>query len=94
MINTRIDGLSYKEIASKLAMNELAVKGDLNKARQNLNKNRLLTNTFNNMTSFCLLLLGALASFIISRMCKSASLYVFLVCVLLLGFVVGTGVKR
>lgn len=46
------------------------------------------------MTSFCLLLLGALASFIISRMCKSASLYVFLVCVLLLGFVVGTGVKK
>lgn len=46
------------------------------------------------MTSFCLLLLGAIASFIISRMSKSASLYVFLVCVLLLGFVVGTGVKK
>lgn len=36
LINARIDGLSYKEIASKLAMNELAVKGDLNKARQKL----------------------------------------------------------
>lgn len=46
------------------------------------------------MTSFCLLLLGAIASFIISRMCKSAELYVFLICVLLLGFVVGTGVKK
>ena len=28
LINARIDGMSYKEIASKLAMNELAVKGD------------------------------------------------------------------
>jgi DNA-directed RNA polymerase specialized sigma24 family protein len=28
--------MSYKEIANKLAMNELAVKGDLNKARQKL----------------------------------------------------------
>lgn len=46
------------------------------------------------MTSFCLLLLGAIASFIISRMSKSAALYVFLICVLLLGFVVGTGVKK
>ena len=36
LINARIDGMSYKEIASKLAMNELAVKGDLNKARQKL----------------------------------------------------------
>lgn len=36
LINARIDGLSYKEIAGKLAMNELAVKGDLNKARQKL----------------------------------------------------------
>lgn len=36
LINARIDGLSYKEIANKLAMNELAVKGDLNKARQKL----------------------------------------------------------
>lgn len=45
------------------------------------------------MTSFCLLLLGAIASFIISRICKSASMYVYLVCILLLGFVVGTGVK-
>ena len=36
LINARIDGMSYKEIADKLAMNELAVKGDLNKARQKL----------------------------------------------------------
>lgn len=36
LINARIDGMPYKEIASKLAMNELAVKGDLNKARQKL----------------------------------------------------------
>ena len=36
LINARIDGMSYKEIANKLAMNELAVKGDLNKARQKL----------------------------------------------------------
>lgn len=36
LINARIDGLSYKEIAKKLAMNELAVKSDLNKARQKL----------------------------------------------------------
>jgi RNA polymerase sigma-70 factor (ECF subfamily) len=36
LINARIDGMSYKEIASKLAMNELAVKGNLNKARQKL----------------------------------------------------------
>lgn len=46
------------------------------------------------MTSFCLLLLGAIASFIYSRINKSASLYVYLVCILLLGFVVGTGVKK
>lgn len=36
LINARIDGMSYKDIAEKLAMNELAVKGDLNKARQKL----------------------------------------------------------
>lgn len=36
LINARIDGLSYKEIAKELVMNELAVKGDLNKARQKL----------------------------------------------------------
>jgi RNA polymerase sigma-70 factor (ECF subfamily) len=36
LINARIDGLSYKEIAKEFAMNELAVKGDLNKARQKL----------------------------------------------------------
>ena len=36
LINARIDGMSYKEIASKLAMNELAIKSDLNKARQKL----------------------------------------------------------
>lgn len=36
LINARIGGLSYKEIAKELAMNELAVKGDLNKARQKL----------------------------------------------------------
>lgn len=36
LINARIDGLSYKEIAKELAMNELAVKGNLNKARQKL----------------------------------------------------------
>lgn len=36
LINARIDGISYKDIAEKLAMNELAVKCDLNKARQKL----------------------------------------------------------
>ena len=36
LINARIDGMSYNEIANKHAMNELAVKGDLNKARQKL----------------------------------------------------------
>lgn len=34
LIQSRIDGLSYKEIAEKLAMNELTVKSNLNKARQ------------------------------------------------------------
>lgn len=38
--------MSYKEIASKLAMNELAVKGDLNKARQNLNRKQIINKYF------------------------------------------------
>lgn len=33
LIQSRIDGLSYKDIAEKLAMNELTVKSNLNKAR-------------------------------------------------------------
>lgn len=36
LINARINGISYKDIAKQLAINELAVKGDLNKARQKL----------------------------------------------------------
>lgn len=36
LINARIEGTSYKDIAKQLAMNELAVKGNLNKARQKL----------------------------------------------------------
>lgn len=45
------------------------------------------------MTSFCFLLIGAIVAFIISRMCKSANMYIGLMCMLLLGFVVGTGLK-
>ena len=36
LINARIEGLSYKDIAEKLAMDELTVKSELNKARQKL----------------------------------------------------------
>lgn len=36
LLNARIEGLSYKDIADKLAINEFAVKSDLNKARQKL----------------------------------------------------------
>lgn len=45
LINARIEGLSYKEIAEKLATNEFAVKSDLNKARQKLRKK---TNNYTN----------------------------------------------
>lgn len=34
LITARMEGLSYKDIAEKLAMNELTVKSNLNKARQ------------------------------------------------------------
>mgnify|MGYP006960460252 FL=1 len=46
------------------------------------------------MTSFCWLLLGAFASFIVARLCRSAKVYISLLLILLLGYVVGTGVKR
>ena len=36
LIEYRIQGLSYKEISEKVGMNECAVKGALNKARQKL----------------------------------------------------------
>ena len=38
IIKLRLEGLSYKEIADKLAMDESKVKSDLNKARQKLKK--------------------------------------------------------
>lgn len=38
LINARILGLSYKEMADKLATNELTIKSDLNKARNTLKK--------------------------------------------------------
>lgn len=34
LIQARMEGLSYKDIAEKLAMNELTIKSNLNKARQ------------------------------------------------------------
>ena len=43
LINARIEGLSYKDIALKYGMSEMAVKSDLNKARRRL-KRKLLTN--------------------------------------------------
>lgn len=36
LITARMEGLSYKDIAEKLAMDELTVKSELNKARQKL----------------------------------------------------------
>lgn len=45
------------------------------------------------MTSFCLLLIGAIVSFIAARLCKDAKVYMHLLCMLLLGFVIGSGVK-
>ena len=36
LIQARMEGLSYKEIGEKLAMNELTVKSELNKARSKL----------------------------------------------------------
>lgn len=45
LIEARLEGLSYKDIAEKYNMNELSVKSLLNKARQKLrNKLNLLTN--------------------------------------------------
>ena len=38
LIQARMEGLSYKQIADKLAMTELAVRSDLNKARSKLRK--------------------------------------------------------
>lgn len=38
LLQSRIDGLSYKEIAEKLALDELTVKGNLHKARNVLKK--------------------------------------------------------
>lgn len=43
LINARIEGLSYKDIAAKYNMSEISVKSDLNKARRRL-KRKLLTN--------------------------------------------------
>lgn len=34
LLQARLDGMSYKDIAEKLAMNELTVKSELNKARK------------------------------------------------------------
>lgn len=45
------------------------------------------------VTSFCLLLVGAIASLIIARRCKSVKVYMVLISMLFLGFVVGNGVK-
>lgn len=38
VLNARLEGLSYKEIADKLAMDEETVKGNLNKARTKLKR--------------------------------------------------------
>ena len=38
LIQARMEGLSYRQIAEKLAMTELAVRSDLNKARSKLRK--------------------------------------------------------
>ena len=38
LIQSRIEGMSYKDIAEKLAIDELTVKSNLNKARQILKK--------------------------------------------------------
>lgn len=46
------------------------------------------------LISFCLLFVGVLAALIVARYNKSAQLYIVLLAMLLLGFVVGTGVKR
>ena len=38
LIQARMEGLSYRQISEKLAMTELAVRSDLNKARSKLRK--------------------------------------------------------
>ncbi len=45
-------------------------------------------------TSFLLLFVGVLAALLIGRLYKSAKVYIGILLILLLGYVVGTGIKR